>query len=157
MRVYSWCACATNWKHYVPGGAATTGWFLLMSSGHWLPLTPVCPPFLPPHSSTLLGRSFPNGDGGTLSWGLCGRLDKAVIWFWIMPGLINCSKSWPRRPGRGEILPLTSDHWHSGGPACGSQHEMLVTSVSLFGKLTLSEPSSTSHEFVIYFILSQAV
>lgn len=83
-----------------------------------------------------------------------GRLDRAVIWFWIMPGLISYPKSWPRRPGLGEILPLTSDLWHSGGPACGFQHEMLVTSVSLFGKLTPFDPSSTSLGFGIFLLIS---
>lgn len=48
-----------------------------------------------------------------------------------MLGLINRSKSWPWRPGQGEILSLTSDLWHSGLCACGSHHEILVTSDSV--------------------------
>lgn len=62
-----------------------------------------------------------------------------------MLGLISGSKSWPRRPGRGEILPLTSDLWHSGICACGSQHEMHATSnsVCLYTKLSVSEASSS--------------
>lgn len=48
--------------------------FLVVSLSRWLPLTPAnsFPP--PPHSSALLSHSFPHGDGGTLCWGLCGRM-----------------------------------------------------------------------------------
>lgn len=131
--------------------------FLVLSLGHWLPLTPASsfPP--PPHSSALLNHGFPNGDGGTLCGGLCGRGGKAVIWSWVMLGLINSSKSRPWRPGKGEILPLTSDLWHSGISACGPQHEMHVTSnsVSLDAKLTVSEAPSTQrlHRVYVMFLL----
>lgn len=131
--------------------------FLVLSLGHWLPLTPASsfPP--PPHSSALLNHGFPNGDGGTLCGGLCGRGGKAVIWLWVMLGLINSSKSRPWRPGKGEILPLTSDLWHSGISACGPQHEMHVTSnsVSLDAKLTVSEAPSTQrlHRVYVMFLL----
>lgn len=131
--------------------------FLVVSLGHWLPLTPASsfPP--PPHSSALLNHGFPNGDGGTLCGGLCGRGGKAVIWSWVMLGLINSSKSRPWRPGKGEILPLTSDLWHSGISACGPQHEMHVTSnsVSLDAKLTVSEAPSTQrlHRVYVMFLL----
>lgn len=131
--------------------------FLVVSLGHWLPLTPASsfPP--PPHSSALLNHGFPNGDGGTLCGGLCGRGGKAVIWLWVMLGLINSSKSRPWRPGKGEILPLTSDLWHSGISACGPQHEMHVTSnsVSLDAKLTVSEAPSTQrlHRVYVMFLL----
>lgn len=105
--------------------------FLVLSLGHRLLLTPASsfPP--PTHSSALLSAGFSNGDGGTLCWGLYGRVGETVIWLWVMLGLINSSKSWPRRLGKGEILPLTSDLWHSGIYAGGSQHEMHVTSHSL--------------------------
>lgn len=105
--------------------------FLVLRLGHWLLLTPASsfPP--PTHSSALLSPGFSNGDGGTLCWGLCGRVGGTVIWLWVMLGLINSSKSRPRRQGKGEILPLTSDLWHSGICAGGSQHEMHVTSHSL--------------------------
>lgn len=63
-----------------------------------------------------------------------------------MLGLINCSKSWPQRPGLGEILLLTPDLWQSGAGACGSQHGMHVT--SLCAKLTASEPPSVSEWFI---------
>lgn len=131
--------------------------FLVLSLGHWLPLTPASsfPP--PPHSSALLNHCFPNGDGGTLCGGLCGRVGKAVIWLWVMLGLINSTKSRPWRPGKGEILPLTSDLWHSGISACGPQHEMHVTSnsVSLDAKLTVSEAPSTQrlHRVYVMFLL----
>uniref|UniRef100_A0A4W5NTH0 GTPase activating protein and VPS9 domains 1 n=1 Tax=Hucho hucho TaxID=62062 RepID=A0A4W5NTH0_9TELE len=48
-----------------------------------------------------------------------------------MPGLINISKSWLRRQGWGEILPLTFELWHSC-VCLWAQREVPVTSGSLF-------------------------
>ena len=131
MRMCSWRVCAMKWKHDYQGlRLPQVDFFLVLSLGHWFPLTPASPFPPPPHSSALLIHNFPYGDRGTLCWGLCWRVSEAVIWLWVMLGLINRSKSWPWRPGQGEILPLTSDLWHSGICACGSQHEMHVTSNS---------------------------
>lgn len=132
MHVCSWRVCAMKWKRDVPGGAAATGrlfWSWALATDSHSHLLALLPP--PPHSSALLSHNFLNGDRGTRCWGLCGRVSKGVIWSWVMQGLINRSKSWPWRPGQGEILPLTSDLWHSGICACGSQHEIHVTSNSL--------------------------
>lgn len=46
--------------------------FLGLSPGPLTPAGSSSP--LPPHSSALLSRGFPNGDGETLCWGLCRRV-----------------------------------------------------------------------------------
>lgn len=124
-----------KWKHDIPGDTVTTGRIFGLEPPSLTPSRTCYPPNPPPtpfpHSSALLSQRFPNGDGETLCSGSDGRVCRVVIWLWVMFGLTNSSKSWPLRPGKGEILPSTSDLWHSGICACGSQHETRVTSNAL--------------------------
>lgn len=126
--------------------------FLVVSLGRWLPLTPAnsFPP--PPHSSALLSHGFPHGYGGTLCWGLCGRMGSNLAVTNVRLNQQLKVMALEARAGWDitiNIWPLAQWYmclWVPAWNACD-----LELSVSLYTKLTVSlVPSTQQTQFFAY-------